>query len=349
MKSIMKSIMKSLITILLIVLLSNIAYLQSSPIIIDHTCTKIDQVPTEFVEYAKNNFNLSYGHTSHGSQIVTGMSMLAKMQSSIFQFNKGSGTLSLLDGTPSGDLGNPDRTTWAQRTRALLAQNTTINIVMWSWCGQVGGSEYEINLYLSLMDSLEKDFPNIKFVYMTGHLDGSGESGNVNTRNNQIRNYCKNNDKILFDFADIESYNPDGEYFLNKNADDGCNYSGGNWAKEWCEDHPTECPSCGSCAHSHCLNCYQKGKAFWWMMARLAGWNGITSVISPNNFELISYINYNSTVSFNTEGQVTIYDILGNVIIQNNVSTNESISLEKFPYGIYFIQINSHIYKIHKY
>ena len=25
-------------------------------------------------------------------------------------------------------------------------------------------------------------------------------------------NYCKRNRKILYDFADIESYNPDGEY-----------------------------------------------------------------------------------------------------------------------------------------
>ena len=111
---------------------------------------------------------------------------------------------------------------------------------------------------------------------MTGHLDGTGEKGNLNIRNNQIRNFCKKNNKILFDFADIESYDPDGKYFLDKGADDGCNYTEDgvqkNWADEWCNNHPGECPSC-SCAHSKSLNCILKGKAFWWMMAKLAGWN----------------------------------------------------------------------------
>jgi hypothetical protein len=27
------------------------------------------------------------------------------------------------------------------------------------------------------------------------------------------------------------------------------------------------------CAHSHCFNCYLKGKAFWWLLARMAGWS----------------------------------------------------------------------------
>jgi hypothetical protein len=111
---------------------------------------------------------------------------------------------------------------------------------------------------------------------MTGHLDGTGKNGNLTIRNNQIREYCRTHGKIIFDFADIESYDPDGSFYLDLGADDGCFYNTGsgrrNWAEDWCAAHPGQCPSC-ECAHSQPLNCNLKARAFWWMMARMAGWN----------------------------------------------------------------------------
>jgi len=144
---------------------------------------------------------------------------------------------------------------------------------VWSWCGQADTSEENINLYLSLMNDLEGEYPDVTFVYMTGHLVGTGVEGNLNVRNNQIRAYCIANNKVLFDFADIESYDPDGSYFLDRGANDGCYYDGGNWADEWCAAHSGDplCESC-SCAHSEPLNCNLKARAFWWMLARIAGW-----------------------------------------------------------------------------
>jgi hypothetical protein len=155
------------------------------------------------------------------------------------------------------------------------------NVIMWSWCGQVGGaSEKDIQIYLDLMSGLEKEFPKVKFVYMTGHLDGSGKNGNLNRRNEQIREFCKKNGKILFDFADIESFDPDGKTnYMELNAGDGCDYMENGAAKNWVDEWLKKNPEHGialpdDAAHSRPLNGALKGRAFWWMMARLAGWDG---------------------------------------------------------------------------
>ena len=254
--------------------------------IIDHTCTDLSQVPDYWIEQAKALLRLSYGHTSHGSQPVTGMTVLQNnTPGGLYDFNTNGAVtpdvLSLADYTPSGDLGNPDRTTWAARTRTYLnGAGSDRNVVVWSWCGQVStATAADMETYLNLMNDLEQEYPTVTFVYITGHLDGGGVEGDLNLRNEQIRQYCEDNNKILFDFADIESYDPDGAEFLSNYARDDCSYrcdgSTCNWADEWCAAHAGDplCATC-SCAHSKPLNCNLKARAFWWMMARIAGWPG---------------------------------------------------------------------------
>ena len=254
------------------------SFIGKEPIIVDHMCTDIERIPEIWIEKTKKTFGISYGHTSHGSQIISGMRALqAKNGILSFSSNTSSRHLTIFDREPKGDLGNPDRRTWYQRTKDLLDHGWgDTNIILWSWCGQVSNATKEdIDTYLELMDALEKEYPKVIFIYMTGHLDGSGEHGNLNIRNTQIRGFCRNNNKILYDFADIESYDPDGNSFLNLNANDRCDYikegERRNWADEWCKANPGEC-SDYRCAHSMPLNCDMKARAFWWLMARLAGW-----------------------------------------------------------------------------
>jgi len=257
---------------------------RDKPLIADHTTTAIDKIPPAAIAKARETFKIAYGHTSHGSQIVSGMEALKKSNPDLYAFGRqdAPGSLSFWDTTPGGDLGNPDRTTWADRTRELLkGKGSDRNVIVWSWCGQAGtASEAQMQTYLDLMAGLEKEFPKVTFIYMTGHLDGSGKNGNLNQRNEQIRAFCRKNNKVLFDFADIESYDPDGKVnFMELNADDGCSYrkegARGNWADEWLAANPNHKFALpGSAAHSRPINAALKGQAFWHLLARLAGWDG---------------------------------------------------------------------------
>jgi hypothetical protein len=227
---------------------------ESDTIVADHTfVTDFDLLTQPVADSIRQNYSFYYGHTSHGSQIITGLQMLASEAArwALPEFHE-----------VRADLGHHGNVTWAGMTRSYLDDHPgQIDVVMWSWCSGVSDNTVEgIDIYLQAMSDLERDYPDVIFIYMTGHLDGSGEDGNLRARNNQIREYCRTNQKVLFDFADIESYDPDGNFYPDET--DAC-----NWCIDWCAEH--DCPECSSCAHSHCFNCYRKGQAFWCMMAEV--------------------------------------------------------------------------------
>lgn len=267
----------------------------AGPVIIDHNTTDLTLIPQTAIEQAKSELHIAYGHTSHGSQLITGMTGLVdfanngglglNLPNGIFAWNNGgvNGALDLHDYAMAGDVGYyPD---WVDNTRAYLNDpaNADVNVIIWSWCGQVGdkysaGSLY--SEYLAPMNTLEADYPNVAFVYMTGHVDIWDDADNK-AANQMIRDYCIANDKILYDFADIERYNPDGTYFEFVN--DNCNYCDGpggnyvgNWAQEWQATHieGVDWYTCSS-AHSEPLNANLKSYAAWWLWASLSGWDSI--------------------------------------------------------------------------
>ena len=333
-----------------------------SAIIIDHTSTNLPQVPSDAIVAAKKSLRIAYGHTSHGSQLITGMNTLAS-SNSLYAFNNGGsgGALDLQEAWGI-DLGNPTFTQWATDTRTYLTNpaNADVNVVIWSWCGELSkATESSVDTYFSLMGKLEQDFPKVKFVYMTGHLDGTGTNGNLNQRNNQIRAYCHTNNKVLFDFADIESYDPtNSTNYMALSCDDGNNYDSDgngsrnqNWATAWLSNHAQDpiaklANACGECAHSQTLNCILKARASWWLWARLAGWDGSAATTEPSIPSSPCALNPVSSRSFN----VNNYGAKGNGVTDDTAAIQSAVNAAAgtdgkviIPDGTYMVNAASSI------
>ncbi len=301
----------------------------SQPIIIDHNCAFLEPIPEWAIKKASDSLHIAYGHTSHGSQITYGMKALANQTTQLKGY-KGdfycweeyhevygdNPCLDIDDKFRPGDLGHNGDTTWAARTRDYLLHETRaqdINVVMWSWCGGCSdNTDRGIQTYLDAMNKLEEDFPDITFIYMTGHLDHWSDA--TLKRNNQlIRNYCIANNKILYDFADIESYDPDNNFYEFSN--DNCDYYDangnklGNWAEEWQSSHTLNVDwyQC-SAAHTKPLNGNRKAYAAWWLWARLVGWNpennGVEITQQPQNDTICSNGTAMFSIDFNNADSI---------------------------------------------
>ena len=296
-------------------------------ILVNHLSTQLSDVPVSEIEGAKTNLHIAYQHTSHGSQLISGMNAIENyvVFGDTYEWSdNGSSGLDLDDyGIPGiSDLSQGDYidgngvTPWVTATRNLLnnSANDHVNVIMWSWCSIAG---HDIDRYLTNMELLISEYGEggsnpraatnpVTFVFMTGHAEGGGENDSSDSRNEMIRQHCYNNERVLFDFADIENYDPNGAYYLDKRVTDDLDYDNeepydtggqdGNWAIEYVDANPgSELTAltdlCSSCAHSDDdprkeLNCVLKGSAAWWMFARINGWNGGYCTESATNLSV---------------------------------------------------------------
>ncbi len=336
-------------------------------IVIDHTCINLTDIPDQWITKAKDNLFIAYGHTSHGSQLTTGMDAIEAYYSGgkyNWSHSGGTGELHLFEGAGYAtgylelDCGYSG---WDIQTRIYLDDFPDCNVMLWSWCGQVNSVNLQTH-YFQPMAQLELDYPNVKFVYMTGHLEGLGPLGSVYHANQEIRDYCVANNKTLFDFADIEKYSPDDDTnYQDHYADDACDYQiqgGGtaNWAINWLNNNTTHQLTnisnlCGSCAHSVSLNCVKKGIACWYLWARLAGWDGQTTGVTEKEFlEINLFPNPVKSVlnieikDSQKETKLEIWNIDASQAYSRSIITSDTklkINICKLPPGVYVICVEN--------
>ncbi len=245
--------------------------------VIDHSCTDLESIPLSWID-AVRTMDSHYAHTSHGSQVTYGMQFVEEWNS-YYDISIGScylpstpGAHCMFDGQIGAGYITPDLY-WEtpdglDMTRAVLDANPTISSSMWSWCTQCDYySEEQVQAYLDAMTLLEGEYPDVTFVYMTGNAQATGSSGYERwLRNQQIRDYCTANDKVLFDFEDLDCwwFDPSSQQWEQHT------FTYGSYQV------PSEHPEFYGDEYGHTTaeSCTQKGRAWWYMMALLAGWGG---------------------------------------------------------------------------
>jgi hypothetical protein len=135
----------------------------------------------------------------------------------------------------------------------------------------VDGWNQDFNYYRDMMLELERKYPDKIFIWSTSALwnepgDACGNNAFNSCRkiaefNGQVRAYAIANNKPLYDIADIESHDPDGNLCLTDGYEGLCDayytgYGGGGGG------------------HPNVDGSIRLAKGFWWLMARISGWDG---------------------------------------------------------------------------
>jgi hypothetical protein len=235
-------------------------------IIVDHNCVDVFAIPDSNLLPAAS-LRVLVRHASVGQGIIWGLDCLAGDHP----------TNSTCSCFPAGEY---DRSNWVFEARMgdwrdkvddLVAQTAArlddFDVFTMKFCyiDALGDSHPDWEYFRSRMEKLEADYPGKVFVWWTIPLTRDGQPG-TDAFNSQVRSYCAERGKVLFDIADIECHEPNDLKLVNASGNEVIS---ANYTKEI------------HAGHLNPAGRVRVASAFWYLMARIAGWDPCRCV-DPN-------------------------------------------------------------------
>jgi len=213
----------------------------------------------------------------------------------------------------------------------------------------ITGNRVSMDTYINAtLDYIEycntNNYPT-KVTFTTGPVDKyTGEQAyQAYIKHEYIRDFVKQDPtRILFDYADILCYDDNGQMNTETWTKDGITYT-----FPFITDTNLGDESVGHIGKDGAI---RLGKALWWFLARIAGWDGVTTTTNilqepesekgyssyQQNEQIV--IEINSPQDYN--GYYSLHSILGTLYKQSEISQSSiNINTALYPPGIYIVTL----------